>query len=107
MSPPLPLMLPAKMLDPPKDTVSRPLPSCTPPAPVSAPTTSLPPSASVAPASTFTSGRASSRRAEPSVRVPPTTLTLVTPAVPSKLLLPLDSNAPAPRLACTAPPLSV
>ena len=75
------------------------------PARASAPTVSLPPMASAAPAATVTLATSARRLALPSVRVPLTTSTVLASAVPRTVVLPLELSAPGPNASEAKAPL--
>ena len=69
------------------------------PAKASEPTVAVPAKVSTAPEATVTVGLPTNRSAEPSASVPLVTATVPAPALPPRLLLPVEVSAPAPRSA--------
>ena len=104
MSPPLPLMAPAKTLLPVLPVLSVKLFKPTLPAPARLPTAWSPLKARVAPLFTCNTGKATRRCAEASVSVPLSTTTLPAVAVPASVLLPRVVSKAAARLASARPP---
>ena len=78
--------------------LSVPLPPSVP-ASARLPTVSLPVSVSVAPLATVTAAVSARRSAAASASVPALTFTVPAPALPDRLLAPVEVSAPVPRLA--------